>query len=68
LGELAGVARVETMETANGSARLLVVPNDGRSLLDEVRGVIARKDIAVDALAVEPGHLDDVFRDITAGT
>jgi ABC-2 type transport system ATP-binding protein len=68
LGELAGVARVETMETANGSARLLVVPNDGRSLLDEVRGVIARKDIAVDALAVEPGRLDDVFRDITAGT
>ena len=68
LSALAGVAHVETSEKADGSARLLVVPTDGRLLIDEVRGAIAAKGLTVDELAVERGRLDDVFREITAGT
>ena len=68
LSAIAGVARVEMSESANGGAQLLVVPSDGRVLLDEVRGVIAAKNVTVEGLTVERGRLDDVFREITAGT
>ncbi len=67
LSAIAGVARVEMSDQANGSARLLVVPVDGRVLIDEVRGVVAAKDFAVEDLAVERGRLEDVFREITVG-
>ena len=68
LSAIAGGARVEMSDQANGRVRLLVVPVDGRLLLDEVRGVVAAKDFAVEDLAVERGRLDDVFREITAGS
>ncbi len=68
LSAIAGVARVEMSDQANGSARLLVVPVDGRVLIDEVRGVVAAKDFAVEDLAVERGRLEDVFREITVGS
>ncbi len=66
LSAVIGVARVEMSDQANGSARLLVIPEDGRLLIDEVRGVIAASELAVSELVVERGRLDDVFREITA--
>ena len=68
LSAITGVARVEMSDSANGNAQLLVVPADGRLLIDEVRGIIDAKNLAVEGLAVERGRLDDVFREITAGT
>ena len=74
LGALAGVARVDDLESDDsagseiGGARLRIVPSDGRLLIDEVRALIAAKDITVEELAVERGRIEDVFREITART
>ncbi|HEY7991882.1 MAG TPA: ATP-binding cassette domain-containing protein [Stellaceae bacterium] len=61
---LPGVASVETVEDGEGKA-LLVVPQEGRSIIAEVTDLVRTAGWPVAALRVERGKLDDVFRDIT---
>jgi len=61
---LPGVASVETVEDGEGKA-LLVVPQEGRSIIAEVTDLVRTAGWQVAALRVERGKLDDVFRDIT---
>ena len=70
LGELAGVARVDKLVSGESESgvRLRVVPSDGRLLIEAVRTLIAGKDMALEELAVEHGRIEDVFREITAGS
>jgi ABC-2 type transport system ATP-binding protein len=61
---LPGVAAVETIEDGEGKA-LLIVPQEGRSIIAEVTDLVRTAGWPVAALRVERGKLDDVFRDIT---
>ncbi|HEY5211115.1 MAG TPA: ATP-binding cassette domain-containing protein [Stellaceae bacterium] len=61
---LPGVAAVESIEDDEGKA-LLIVPQEGRSIIAEVTDLMRTAGWPVAALRVERGKLDDVFRDIT---
>ena len=61
---LPGVAAVEPVEDAEGSA-LMVFPRAGRSIITEVTDLVRAAGWSVVALRVERGRLDDVFRAIT---
>jgi ABC-2 type transport system ATP-binding protein len=61
---LPGVAAVEPVEDAEGSA-LMVFPRAGRSIITEVTDLVRAAGWSVAALRVERGRLDDVFRAIT---
>jgi ABC-2 type transport system ATP-binding protein len=61
---LPGVAAVEPVEDAEGSA-LMVFPRAGRSIITEVTDLVRAAGWTVAALRVERGRLDDVFRAIT---
>jgi ABC-2 type transport system ATP-binding protein len=61
---LPGIASVETIEDGEGKA-LLIVPQEGRSIIAEVTDLVRTAGWPVAALRVERGKLDDVFRDIT---
>jgi ABC-2 type transport system ATP-binding protein len=65
LRPLPDVARVQTAASANGIARLVVVPKNGRPILDEVQGAVRAHRLELETLTVERGRLDDVFREIT---
>jgi ABC-2 type transport system ATP-binding protein len=64
LMRLPGVAAVELIEDGEGKA-LLMVPQEGRSIITEVTDLVRTAGWPVLALRVERGKLDDVFRDIT---
>ncbi len=61
---LPGVLAVEAIEDGEGSA-ILIVPQDGLSIIAEVTDLVRTAGWPVAALRVERGKLDDVFRDIT---
>jgi ABC-2 type transport system ATP-binding protein len=61
---LPGVAAVEPVEDAEGSA-LMIFPRAGRSIITEVTDLVRAAGWSVAALRVERGRLDDVFRAIT---
>ena len=61
---LPGVAAVEVIEDADGRA-LLIVPQEGGSIIAEVTDLVRTAGWPVAALRVERGRLDDVFREIT---
>ena len=65
LRPLPDVADVQSAASVNGVWRLVVVPQDGRSILEAVQGALRAHRIEVDTLTVERGRLDDVFREIT---
>ena len=68
LGALAGVAEVETLPSSGeGWATFRVLPSNGRLLLDDVAGLATDKGWHVGQIFVEPGRLDEVFREITTG-
>ncbi|MGH6989073.1 MAG: ABC transporter ATP-binding protein [Stellaceae bacterium] len=64
LMRLPGVTAVEQIEDLEGSA-ILIVPQDGRSIITEVTDLVRTARWPVAELRVERGKLDDVFRDIT---
>jgi len=66
LGEIPGVAAVETLEVRDGLLRLRVRPRDGRALVAEVSEAARRHGWSIEELGVDPGRLDDVFREVTA--
>jgi ABC-2 type transport system ATP-binding protein len=61
---LPGVAAVEPVDDADGSA-MMIFPRDGKSIVAEVTDLVRTAGWAVSALRVERGRLDDVFRAIT---
>ncbi|MGE3665063.1 MAG: ABC transporter ATP-binding protein [Steroidobacteraceae bacterium] len=63
---LAALPQVASVETDEPALRLTALPRDGADLLAEVNALAARDGIALQALELEPGRLDEVFRGITA--
>jgi ABC-2 type transport system ATP-binding protein len=66
--KVAGVASVEVIDRAAPTAHLLVMPENGKLLLQEVGACVRAADIAVEQMSAERGHLDDVFRQITSAS
>jgi gliding motility-associated transport system ATP-binding protein len=61
---LPGIAAVELIEDQEGNA-ILIIPENGRSIITEVTDLVRTARWPVAELRVERGKLDDVFRDIT---
>jgi gliding motility-associated transport system ATP-binding protein len=61
---LPGVTAVQAVADIEGSA-ILIVPQEGRSIITEVTDLVRTARWPVAELRVERGKLDDVFRDIT---
>ena len=68
LSGLAYVADVERFGDANGSTQLLALPAGGTDILEAVRVTASKEGVSVDEIYVERGRLDDVFRQLTAGS
>ena len=62
---LANVSRVEVSDGADGSARLIAIPEEGRPILQAVGDTVRQSGFAVESLHVMEGQLDEVFRDLT---
>ena len=77
LRRVPGVADIERVGSGGGegggvgggdpSIRLRVVSTDGRSIVTGVSDLLRSRAIEVDEMLVEPGRLDEVFRDLTGG-
>jgi len=65
LAGLAGVARVEIEGESEGLTHYLLFPQNSDSILREVSDHVYGEGWEVEHLHVNPGRLDDVFRDIT---
>jgi ABC-2 type transport system ATP-binding protein len=66
LEAVAGVAKVETTGSANGTVGLRVLPKPDASIAAAVATALREKSIAAEEMFVEKGRLDDVFRQITS--
>ena len=66
IGGMDEVARVDTIDTVDGMATLLAIPESGKVIVHDVSQRLREKGIAVDQLYAERGRLDEVFRDLTA--
>ena len=62
LGSIQGVDRVEAV---GSEGALMLVPASGGSIIEDVSLFVRDKNIDVDELYVERGHLDQVFRELT---
>ena len=62
LGSIPGVDRVEAV---GSEGALMLVPASGGSIIEDVSLFVRDKNIDVDELYVERGHLDQVFRELT---
>ena len=67
LTDLAGVSRVEALESPEGVSQYMVHPSNGASILGGLSELAHQRGWEVDHLAVERGRLDEVFREITTG-
>jgi ABC-2 type transport system ATP-binding protein len=65
LGGISGVAAVEPESAADGLATFHVIPRNGRVLLDDVALAAREHGWQIEQIFVEPGRLDEVFREIT---
>jgi ABC-2 type transport system ATP-binding protein len=65
LGRLPQVAAVETATRVNGVATLIAVPAAGHEPAPAIHELLRGQGVEIDELVVEPGRLDDVFRDLT---
>jgi len=65
LKEAQGVAKVETLDKANGHIHLRALPREGALEAARVAAVLRAQSIPIDELYVERGRLDEVFRQIT---
>ncbi|MGH8507257.1 MAG: ABC transporter ATP-binding protein [Gammaproteobacteria bacterium] len=63
---LSNVEAVEELPARDGLVRLLVLPKKSRSIIAEIGETVRGNGWEVDELRVETGHLDEVFRTITA--
>ncbi len=63
--EITGVVRVEREDGWDGGIRLLVNPQPGRAILNDVSEQMRQKSLNFDEIYVELGRLDDVFHELT---
>jgi len=63
---LVALPQVESVETDAQGLRLTALPRAGAALLADVNAITARDGFALQALELESGRLDEVFRSITA--
>lgn len=66
LGQIKSVKEVEPAEAEGGCIGCVVIPKNGRSIVGEISEHLRTKGVEIDELHVEPGRLDDVFREITS--
>ena len=66
LQRLPGVAGVEAATEGGGGLTLWVFPQAGRPISGEIADWVRARGWPMTGLYVERGHLDDVFRTITA--
>jgi ABC-2 type transport system ATP-binding protein len=64
---LACVSGVEELPSSNGIVRCVVYAQDGRAIVEDVSRHARARDWRIDELHVEPGRLDEVFRQMTMG-
>jgi ABC-2 type transport system ATP-binding protein len=64
---IAGVPQVAAVEVDERGPTLTALPADGAAILAPVSDRMAQAGIAVSAIRVEPGRLDEVFRTMTSG-
>jgi ABC-2 type transport system ATP-binding protein len=62
---LVALPQVESVETDAQGLRLTALPRAGAALLADVNAITARDGFALQALELESGRLDEVFRSIT---
>ena len=65
LSAIEGVAAVEL--TGDGPFMITVLPRDGKPVVESVLGAVHDNGWPLRDVAVDPGRLDDVFRDLTTG-
>ncbi len=63
--QVSGVASVDFVDRSSPVAHLMVLPEDGKSILSAVSACVRRTDFAIEEIRAEHGHLDEVFRRIT---
>ena len=67
--ELAGMSDVSSIDFVDSSslvAHLMVMPRNGKSILKEVSARFRNCNLPIEEIRAERGHLDDVFRQLTA--
>ncbi len=62
---LAALPQVDSVEADEAGLRLTALPRTGAQLLADVNALAARSGLALQALELESGRLDEVFRSIT---
>lgn len=67
LRRLEGVADVERLEPDRTPIHWRVIARDAKPIVGRVSDLLRTRGVEVDELLVEPGRLDEVFRDLTAG-
>lgn len=65
LSALEGVEKVTTHNDGNGLMQFVVVPKDGRNLINSVSSIVRDREWLVEEMHLEQGRLDEVFRKIT---
>ena len=66
LASVTGVVRVERADEEG--LTWLLFPRGGKSILREVQGQVETLQLPLEAIYVETGQLDDVFREVTRGS
>ncbi len=62
---LSDIERIEREDGPNGSTTLIALPKNGQVILHAVSAFVQDKNLPVDEIFVERGHLNDVFRQLT---
>ena len=62
---VANVAGIEVSDALERVAMIQVLPTDGKSIVQDIGEALRQRDIAIEGLYVEQGHLDDVFHQLT---
>jgi ABC-2 type transport system ATP-binding protein len=68
LAILPSVNRIEVESEAMGMTKLLIVPNDGMSIIATVGDIVHDSGWEVGEIRVEAGRIDEVFRAVTTQT
>ncbi len=67
LGELPGVERVALEESADEKTTYRLYADKGVNIINQVSHLVRQQEWIVDALSIEKGRLDTVFRQLTQG-
>ena len=62
---LPGVERIDIEDALQRIAVMRVVPRDRQSIVQDVSAVLRQREVPVEGLFVEQGHLDEVFHRLT---